>query len=182
MFVIAFCGCCGAWKENRCLLGTYFTFVLLIFLVQVGIAIWGFVEHSSIETAIQKSLNDSVPINSTHYDDEFEAIKAIQSTFKCCGYLYGCQDWQGQNATGCTCKPKHVNDTSCMPSSTCTNADNPGQPMYTKDCYDSIADFISDNIVVIAAVAIAIAVTEIFLMVFAMIVCKSIGKNLYTTV
>ena len=36
IFVVAFMGCCGAWKESKCLIYTYAFFLAVILVAQVG--------------------------------------------------------------------------------------------------------------------------------------------------
>jgi len=36
VFAIALFGCCGAWKENKCLIYTYGTILFFILIAQVG--------------------------------------------------------------------------------------------------------------------------------------------------
>ena len=31
--IVSFFGCCGAWKESKCMLATYFTFILILFIL-----------------------------------------------------------------------------------------------------------------------------------------------------
>ncbi|VDO95778.1 unnamed protein product [Soboliphyme baturini] len=42
IIVIGFVGCCGAWVESKCLLITYFVFVLLVFVVELTAGILAF--------------------------------------------------------------------------------------------------------------------------------------------
>ncbi|XP_011312684.1 CD63 antigen-like, partial [Fopius arisanus] len=51
IFVIAFFGCCGAIRESHCMTVTYAVFLLVILVIQVGIAIWAFVVLKNLNTA-----------------------------------------------------------------------------------------------------------------------------------
>ncbi|XP_035674839.1 leukocyte surface antigen CD53-like [Branchiostoma floridae] len=44
-FIVGFLGCCGAIKENRCMLGTFFTLLLILLLAEIGVAIYAFVQR-----------------------------------------------------------------------------------------------------------------------------------------
>ena len=37
IFVVAFFGCCGAWRENRCLIYTYGAILVIILISQVSV-------------------------------------------------------------------------------------------------------------------------------------------------
>ncbi|KAJ3586049.1 hypothetical protein NHX12_012450 [Muraenolepis orangiensis] len=43
IFFIAFFGCCGAWKENYCLVTTFSILLFLIILAEIGVAIAGYI-------------------------------------------------------------------------------------------------------------------------------------------
>ena len=55
--LVSFFGCCGAWKESKCMLGTYFTFVLLLFILLLtgGILAYSGDLKNSIRTPLLKS-------------------------------------------------------------------------------------------------------------------------------
>uniref|UniRef100_H2ZFC9 Tetraspanin n=1 Tax=Ciona savignyi TaxID=51511 RepID=H2ZFC9_CIOSA len=176
MFVVGFFGCCGAIKENKCLLGTYFTCLLLIFLTQVGIGIWALVSQSSIETEILNGLSKTLPLDYNTNNAYANTVVAVQKSFKCCGLVNGCTDWVNGNTTGCSCTPIVTNSSICAVQPTggnCTNADTPGGAIYTQDCYDAIVKFINDNIYLIAGIGLGIGLAEIFGMIFSLIVCRS---------
>ena len=40
--IVAFFGCCGAIKESKCMLGTYFTLILVMFIVMIVGAVLGY--------------------------------------------------------------------------------------------------------------------------------------------
>ncbi|CAK8676683.1 unnamed protein product [Clavelina lepadiformis] len=170
MFIVGFCGCCGAIKENQCLLGTYFVLVLLIFIAQLGIGIWAFTSRTTIENEIRKGLNNSVPINTTN-EQYVTSVKDLQKFFKCCGLVNGCEDWPSGSTEGCSCSG--TSDTCVAPSGSCTNTDPSGGNIYKEDCLDATLNFIDDNIIIIAGIALGIGLFEIFGMAFAMIMCTN---------
>lgn len=47
-FFLGIFGCCGACFKNRCLLGFYFFFVLIIFAIQIIIGIAGFYHQEKV--------------------------------------------------------------------------------------------------------------------------------------
>ena len=40
--IVAFFGCCGAIKESKCMLGTYFTIILVMFIILIVGAVIGY--------------------------------------------------------------------------------------------------------------------------------------------
>ena len=55
--ILTFFGCCGAIKESKCMLGTYFTLVLVMFIVMIVGAVLGYSQSmDKIEEALEKSM------------------------------------------------------------------------------------------------------------------------------
>uniref|UniRef100_A0A8D0GG84 CD9 molecule n=1 Tax=Sphenodon punctatus TaxID=8508 RepID=A0A8D0GG84_SPHPU len=48
MMLVGFLGCCGAVQESQCMLGLFFLFLLVIFALEVGAAIWGFANKDKV--------------------------------------------------------------------------------------------------------------------------------------
>ena len=60
IIVVAFFGCCGAMKEHKCMLGTYFAIILVFFIIFIVAAIIGYTQS---EDKMEKPLKDSM----THF-------------------------------------------------------------------------------------------------------------------
>ena len=65
--LISFFGCCCAVKENRCMLGTYFTIILALFVAMLVGAIIGY--STNLETQIKKPLLSAVNLYDESKDD-----------------------------------------------------------------------------------------------------------------
>ena len=46
---MGFLGCCGAWKQSAWMLGTFFAFLFIIFLVEIGVGIMVYFHVSEYE-------------------------------------------------------------------------------------------------------------------------------------
>ena len=76
VLIIAFFGCCGAMKENKCMLGTYFTIILALFIVMVVGAVLGY--SGNLESAIKDPMQNALKKYNDLPDDKAgEAYKAI---------------------------------------------------------------------------------------------------------
>ena len=64
VIIISFFGCCGAWKESRCMLGTYFTIILALFVAMLVGAIVAY--SGNLDDQIKKPLKSSLK----YYDDQ----------------------------------------------------------------------------------------------------------------
>lgn len=83
IMLVGFLGCCGAIQESQCMLGLFFTFLLVIFALEVAAAIWGFSNKTKVIDEIQNfytSLYDKRKEESVR-----NTLKAFQYAVNCCG-------------------------------------------------------------------------------------------------
>ncbi len=48
--IVALFGCCGAYHESPCLLATYFTFLIIIFAIQITGAATGYIYREQVRS------------------------------------------------------------------------------------------------------------------------------------
>jgi hypothetical protein len=147
LFFIGFLGCCGAWCENKLLLGLFFVVVLIITVVELAAAIYAIVQRNKIKAEIEKGLNEAKKKAGAGDRDTW---KKIQDEFKCCG------------VDGTPVKPEWKAD--------CGTYEGTG-------CVDAIWDWIKTHAAIAGGIAIAVIVIEILAMVFACVMCSAIGKG-----
>lgn len=91
-FVIAFCGCVGALRENTCLLATYAVFLGVILLTELTIGILGFVFKDWVKSQLETEL-DAMILTYRDDPDLQSLIDWIQADWlQCCG-INGPNDW-----------------------------------------------------------------------------------------
>jgi len=184
MLVFGFFGCCGAIKESTCLLGTYFTMLLIILGLEVGIGVWAFINYDSVEEA---SYDSTYKLFTTSAYTE-EGADSLQQRFKCCGSkfnstnpAFACAVYNDANNPSYqkldTCECTDVKDGVCGPPSaamktacgthTVTN-------IYLQDCGEELTTFTEDNIQIIGIVGLAIGLAEIIGMFISMCLCCKI--------
>lgn len=166
--LISFLGCCGAFQESKCLLGTFFTLVLILFVVVGAGAIAGFVMGSDsileqIKTGLQKSVDDYTEKDAIKNSWDF-----LQENFKCCG-VDSSSDWArvlGSNNVPRSCckKDSEGNPGGCSAD---TNS-------YDEGCYEKLEEFVKDNSKLFGAIAIAVAIFLLISMIVACVIMKSI--------
>nr|XP_039257510.1 CD9 antigen-like [Styela clava] len=180
-FLLGFLGCCGASKENTCLLGLYFGCVLVLVILQVAVGIWALANFNDIDDAVATSL-DAFDLSKQSNAD---AYRDIEQAFQCCGKTNNtCQDWKGEispyNPYGCECDPSAYTDaTICKAYPTeCTPTENKTYDfIFTKSCQKAITDFVIDNMEIIAGIGLAIGLIEILGLIFSCCMCQAIKKN-----
>merc|ERR1711970_1145606 len=74
--LVSFFGCCGAIKESKCMLGTYFVLILAMFIVMVVGAVLGY--SGDLDTAIKSPLQDALK----QYKDSAEATDDPLTAYK----------------------------------------------------------------------------------------------------
>lgn len=155
LFLTGFLGCCGACCENSCLLGVFFTIVLVLFCVEIAGAIYLFVKKDTFRDEMNKWYKKAFVDNYQSNPDVKTFLDKIQSELKCCGAM-GCQDYTGQAPSSC-------------PSCT-TVTPVPG-------CSNVIYDRAMENVGIIAGIAIAIVAIELLAMIFACVLCSAIRSG-----
>jgi len=96
VFVAGFLGCCGAIRESRCLLVTFFVVVLIIFIVEVVSVILMYVYYGKVEGLIVKEMNTKP-----------ETFDSLQKEAKCCGFN-GPNDYNTTPGPPASCYPNNT--------------------------------------------------------------------------
>ncbi|XP_028170430.1 tetraspanin-33-like isoform X2 [Ostrinia furnacalis] len=94
VFVVSFAGCVGALRENTCLLKFYSLCLLILFLVEMGGAVCGFVFPRSLHGLLELSFTERV-VHAYRDDPDLQNfIDFAQSDFHCFGLTSdGYMDW-----------------------------------------------------------------------------------------
>lgn len=149
-----FLGCCGACCESPCLLGLFFTLVLILFVAEIAGAIYIFVKKDTIQNELSSWYRDNViSLYSTNKDVQ-KQLDQLQQEWSCCG-AKGCSDYSSPPSS-CQC--------------------NEGQK---QGCVDIAFQQVTKHIVIVAAVAIGILAVELLAMIFSCILCNAIRSGEY---
>lgn len=169
LFLVAIVGCCGACKENYCLMITFVVFLSLIVLVEVAAAIAGYVFRDKVMSEFNKDFRQQMKNypkqNHTILDD-------MQKNFKCCGAA-NYTDWET-----IPLEPKgRVPDSCCVNVTQGCGINFNVKDIYTKGCVEKIGAWLRSNVLVVAAAALGIAFVEVLGIVFAWCLVKSIQSG-----
>uniref|UniRef100_A0A3P9PR58 CD82 molecule b n=1 Tax=Poecilia reticulata TaxID=8081 RepID=A0A3P9PR58_POERE len=160
---MGFFGCIGAIYEIRCLLGLYFTCLLLILIAQVTAAVLIYIQR------------DPPPF-------------LILNTMKCCGWT-GPGNWSEnisiKNSTqklySCSCRNDTMPGTDMKEFGLCKQlSEQP--PVFEMGCITSVEKWLLDNCGIILGICIGVAVVELLGMILSMCLCKSVVQEDYTKV
>jgi CD63 antigen len=152
IFLIAFFGCCGAIKENSCLLTSYAVILIVLLILQIVLGALAFVAiknddgelDKQVNTVVNKVFEDYVKDNTN--EDKKKVIDEIQKDFECCG-VNGPRDWDTAGLD--------------VPDSCYEDGDRQISKRFTVGCANKFKDVITSSIKVIGGVAIGFAVVEV---------------------
>jgi len=181
--VIAFFGCCGAWKENRCLLVVFFALLLVMIVVEIAGAVLAYQHRDEISSTLENDINSTIANDYGTDKVKTEAIDLLQQVEKCCGAV-SWRDWVINTNYNITKVPDSccVDETAgCGESFYDPKSPNDLSKIYQTGCYVKLSTLVRDNLKTVAGVAIAILVIQILGMVFAGCLIRKIGQEAYTS-
>ncbi|XP_007076459.1 leukocyte surface antigen CD53 [Panthera pardus] len=151
IMVVAFLGCMGSIKENKCLLMSFFILLLIILLAEVTLAILLFVYEQKLNKYVSESLTTSIQKyrsdNSTR-----EMWDSIQSLLQCCG-VNGTSDWNGHPPASCPQGPQ------------------------VQGCYAKAKQWFHSNFLHVGIITICVCVIQVLGMSFALTLNCQIDKT-----
>jgi len=165
--IISFLGCCGAYRESRCMLGTYFIFNLaLLVLITVGAIIGmaqgvGKLSSPLLDTLARYDSSRSTAIETT-WDQ-------VQADFSCCG-VDSPQDWLEYNgmfqgdtmyARGNTYLLARVPESCCSAASDkdkCMVTPTQYNGAFAQGCFALVQAQVEQHVRVLGGVSIAVIV------------------------
>ncbi|GAB0099728.1 Tetraspanin [Sergentomyia squamirostris] len=168
VFIIAFFGCCGAFKESSCMVLTFSVFLIIIFLLEFGIGIAGYVKHGQLEEILEKGFNSTLHNYDKNRDSQ-HAWSLIQSELKCCG-IQGPSDWE------------QVFHNSTLPNSCCEEipfniSECTKEHALNSGCMPKLLELLRKNALILAGVGIGIAIVQLLAVCFACCLSRAFKQN-----
>ncbi|XP_029439040.1 CD81 antigen [Rhinatrema bivittatum] len=160
MMFVGFLGCYGAIQESQCLLGTFFTCLVILFACEVAAGIWGFVNKDKIAYEVQQFYNEAYQQARSGPDSNKEKAKAVlkvlHETLQCCG-------------TNTVVKLMEVFSDDICPRDI--------SMLLNQDCNQKIDELFSGKLYLIGIAAVIVAVIMIFEMILSMVLCCGIRNS-----
>ncbi|KAL4227782.1 Tetraspanin-33 [Mactra antiquata] len=177
MFIITMCGFVGALRENTCLLRVFYISLVLIFLAEVVCGALAFIFKDQAVNLFSNILEEVYILG--YQDDEEAVIDHFQETYDCCG-IRGFDDWNRNDYFNCT--DENPSPLSCaVPYSCCKDPDelSPGlnnilcgasalavnstttDKIWTIGCVDSLISLAEENLPIIGAIVLGVAIPQL---------------------
>ncbi|CAL8352784.1 unnamed protein product [Merluccius merluccius] len=186
--LMGFVGCLGAIYEIRCLLGLYFTCLLLILLAQVAAGALIFFQKDVLNKEMSKIVTKVLDNYGGKNSTTEQAWDFIQRTMECCGWT-GHADWNGnmvivnssQLLFPCSCQNGSLATGNSSDSGFC-EAQTPEWPVYDTGCSANVEGWLVTNVGVVLGICLGVAVIELLGMILSICLCKNVRTEYYTKV
>ncbi|XP_069837281.1 tetraspanin-1 [Dendropsophus ebraccatus] len=173
LLILGFLGCCGAQKESKCLLITFFSIVLIIFIAEIAGAVVALVYSSVADSFLTSVLT---PVLKNDYGTNADVTKIWNNTMtdlKCCG-LNNYTDFDNSQFVS---KNNGLYPSQCCNSTTTTCNQDAAQATRMKGCFNQILDLLKSNAAIVGGVAAGICALELAAMVVSMYLYCKIDKE-----
>ncbi|NXU89142.1 CD82 protein, partial [Xiphorhynchus elegans] len=195
--LMGFLGCLGAVNEIRCLLGLYFTCLMIILITQVAAGLVIYFQKETLKEELSHIVGDLIENYNPLNEDERnlqDAWDYVQTQITCCGWT-GAKDWEdnkviiNQSMTQYPCSCSNRSEDLEKGGGFC-NLDEPVNgtatsndwPVHEQGCMDGVEQWLKDNLGVILGVCTGVAVIELLGMILSISLCKNIHSEDYTKV
>ncbi|XP_001605056.1 CD63 antigen [Nasonia vitripennis] len=179
IFFIAFFGCCGAIKENYCMIVTFATLMVLVFILELSAGISGYVLRNDATEVLSDKMKKSMEGYKKTNEEIYVIWDQIQRDFECCGTDKP-EDWLTEL--------KNQSNPDSLPMSCCrTQGGQVGSinctikmqypDRFTKGCLTVLADFVKGHAVQLGGAGIGIAFMQALGIWFSVYLARSIKRN-----
>lgn len=157
ILLLGFLGCCGAMKENSCMLKTYALIVMVLVIAQIVLGILIFVYQGEAEDIVTDSMKHAMNKYGTG-DEAFDAsIDAASHDIKCCG-VDNFNDWKNVTYDG-------VSDGCCVEMTKGCGKEyfskSPKPEIYETGCYTKAKEQIEPYGIWMGILAIGLAIIQL---------------------
>lgn len=174
IFIVSFFGCCGAIRENRCMVLTFSILLTFVMILEFASGVTGYVLAGQTGDLIDTKVHDTLKQYPNVTDIEI-LWDAVQKEFQCCG-IDGPKDWidtVGMLPLSCCDGQGVLHNMTCTANST---------RLYKNSCRTKLTEVVKDSTTVLGGVAFSIIAAQFLGIVFACYLGRYIRKSNYETV
>lgn len=182
IFFIAFFGCCGAARENYCMIVTFTSLLVIVFILELAGGISGYVLRARASSIIEGKMMETMKEYKNN-TDIMQIWDNLQRDFDCCG-VKNASDWSDILNQSSNTTVKNLPVSCCdvqMGTVGMVNCTLTSNTLHSKGCYKSFLSFISAHAMQLGGVGIGIACVQAIGIWFSSYLARSI-KNSYESV
>lgn len=205
MTVVGFLGCVGACRESPCMLGTFFTLVLLIIVAEIASIVWINMNRDKLRQELRDSISAAVKEDYGKVVPRTEALDVIQAQLQCCGGN-GPRDWERSvyndvdpsksgvelgvsgiagavaGAVGIfkvpeSCCTTDPEDAACKASVKVPLSGAVTGVISQAGCGDALVQFLEEHVWVVISVVSSVMVIEVLALVIALSLCVTVMRS-----
>lgn len=182
ILMIGFCGCCGAIRESKCLLGLYIFFLIIIMAAEIAVGAYVVIMKGTIETKFTseatKMLDHYPPANDTKNTKNVvfgASVDELQRRANCCG-VSNKTDWKKTTWYKQSDEKARIIG---VPPSCCPGGkyDDCKGNAFKNGCKDRTMQLARANLPIIFGVGFGVAFLEILGLVLSICLCRAIGQE-----
>jgi len=188
IFVIAFFGCCGTCSESSCMIYTYACLLIVVIIVEVGAGVAAYMLKDDLKQALSHNMKLAMDNYSKEgYGGVNKTWDFVQGELECCG-VANATDWidkfnlipdsccgEGNQVTASSAIPGYIMEDNEEGRTQTGQCSEDSETLFRVGCLSQLENLFVDNIVLIGAVALGIAVLQL---VFITCAC-CIATNIY---
>ncbi|XP_009985157.1 PREDICTED: putative tetraspanin-19 [Tauraco erythrolophus] len=170
-------GFLGSAKEIKCLLLTYMSFQILMFVTHMAIPVLILVKKEEVHNQWNNRIDDVI----SEYGNEslaeqepvWNILNAVQRNMECCG-RYNVTQWERNKNKGnstqipCSCIKSSLKKWFCNVSTDST---------YSMGCEEYLNTWFENNVLILTAITIGLLITQLFLIALTGQLFRNIRKN-----
>lgn len=178
--IISFLGCCGAWKENRCMLVIFFICLFVILGLEIAAGVLGYVKRNEVDDIVDRDVQSELQQKYGEEGNEgtTKGFDKLQESEKCCGWLNYEDWWTSRFTNGSHYKyPDSCCKTVKEGCGMLPDGSEVGNFINTEGCKEKLKTLLKDALYVVGAIGVTIVVIQILGMIFALVLICKIGSE-----
>lgn len=196
LLFVAFLGCCGAFKESKCMLISFFSFLLVILVAEIAAGVWAYSNANELELKIREAVKGTVQKEYGVVQSRTITFDAIQQNLKCCG-VNGPSDWNDsvfnkRDKQALVLGITKFAQIYTIPKSCCSDGTSQKECetatqigigaaitgyIHSEGCTDKVVHVIKSNMNIVTGVAIGIIIIEVIGIIFSLVLCFAINRS-----
>lgn len=174
VLIVSFLGCCGAVKENHCMVLSFSITLMLVFILEMSGGIAGYLLRDRTASVIEERLNHTLKSYNDKKDIQ-EVWAGMQKGLHCCG-ISSYTDWETVYNNGslpiscCDINELAVGLLECTANTTTTT-------IHPSGCLPALGRFVNEHAAVLGGVGIGIGFIQLLGVVLACLLARHIRSN-----